>query len=188
MAVVRVKTKMNPEVAQRIREAMRDPMRQAASSIARAAKASIKKRSVSGARSLPGRPPTTIGGRHSLKKSIVYSLTTTKEEAVVGPAYGGTGLTGHYHEFGGSQARKPSAPRKLRMGKPGPVFNSDGAIIWRKIRTRKEMVASQRALDEYTMLNEGRAAKVNVYPQRPFMAPAFVDVMSRQYKNFKIRA
>lgn len=192
---VKVNVKMEKNAERKIRHSMRDPLQQAASSITQAAKASIKNRTISDPPAKPGSPPKTLNGKRGLKRAIMYAMTPTKEEAVIGPAFGGTALTGHYHEFGGVQARKRRIKElnsiyKVRRGKPGPVYRkATNDFIWRKVRTNKELYASRRALSRMYAINlvDGKKRTVNVYPQRPFMNPAFTAIMSRHYQNFKIR-
>ena len=161
------------------------PLQQAASAIARSAKASIKKSAKKHAQ--PGRPPYTRGQRRSLKKSIMYYVDKKAGWAIIGPSGYATGQTGHFHEFGGAQSIKGKR-RKYEIGKTGPVDIRDDyvtkpgrlknissrltekGVVFTKLTTPR-MVQNARKLDRELWPDAEKWHK-RIYPKRPFMWPA----------------
>ncbi len=168
------------------------PLQQAASAIARSAKASIKKSAKKYAR--PGQPPNTRGQRRSLKKSIMYYVDKKAGWAIIGPSGYATGQTGHFHEFGGAQNVKGKrnsyvhdgvGPIDFRDGYTNPTYSTSKALAGRKFARNKggykgivfarlktpEMVRRAKAIDR-TLWPDAEKWHKRIYPKRPFMWPA----------------
>ncbi len=185
--MIKASTKINMNTASLARKAkwaMASPLQKAASLITRSAKGSIKKSAKK--YSAPGQPPYTRGGQRSLKKSIMYHVDKVAGQAIAGPAGFVTGLTGHYHEFGGVQALKGKR-KHYQLGGIGPITKrsgyttprgnrtgssrpSDAGIVFAPLKTPK-MVMRARALD-HRYWPDAEKLRRRIYKQRPFMWPA----------------
>jgi hypothetical protein len=161
------------------------PLQQAASTIARSAKASIKKSAKK--YSQPGQPPNTRGQRRSLKKSIMYYVDKKAGWAIIGPSGYVTGQTGHFHEFGGAQSIKGKR-HKYELGSVGPIDTREGyvtkqgrlkkgaprltatGVVFAKLKTQR-MVQEARKIDR-TLWPDAEKWHKRIYPKRPFMWPA----------------
>ena len=185
--MIKVSTKINMNTAALTRKAkwaMASPLQKAASLITRSAKGSIKKSAKK--YSVPGQPPYTRGGPRSLKKSIMYHVDKTAGQAIAGPSGFVTGLTGHYHEFGGVQALKGKR-KHYKLGGVGPVTKRAGyttprgkrsgsrlldsaGIVFAPLKTPK-MVMRARALDHRYWPDADKLRR-RIYKQRRFMWPA----------------
>lgn len=185
--MIKASTKINMNAAYLARKAkwaMASPLQKSASLIARSAKASIKKSAKK--YSAPGQPPHTRGGPRSLKKSIMYHVDKTAGHAIAGPSGFVTGLTGHYHEFGGVQALKGKR-KHYKLGGVGPVTKRAGyttpkrkytrsrrwysaGIVFARLKTPK-MVMRARALD-HRYWPDAEKMRKRIYKQRSFMWPA----------------
>lgn len=190
--MIKAKAKVDADAAnlarkleRRARWAAASPIQKSISAIARSAKASIKK-SAKGKYSSPGQPPRTRGGSRSLKKAIMYHVDKRAGTAIAGPTAFMTALTGHYHEFGGTQY-KISKRKKYNLGGIGPVpkrswYKATAGkeeeapitkedVVFIKLKTQR-MVDRARDVDKKVWPNAGRKVIRRIYSKRSFMWPA----------------
>lgn len=170
---------------------MTPPLQRGASMIARSAKASIKKSGKKHSR--PGQPPYTRGKSHSLKKSIMYHVDKAVGQAIIGPSGYKTGLTGHFHEFGGVQRIKGRRNSYVHDG-AGPLDVRDGyvnpskskhpllrgvkfsrrnaiqGVVFGKLKTSKQVRRAQYI--DKLLWPDAEKWRRRIYPQRRFMWPA----------------
>lgn len=186
--MIKAKTKFTMDakgLEKRARWGMHSPLQKAASLIARSAKASIKKNTKKHAPA--GSPPYTRGQGRSLKKAIMYDVDKSAGQAIIGPSGYATGMTGHFHEFGGVQVLKGKR-KHYQLGGTGPVARRSGyttpnakktragtipqatGVVFARLKTPK-MVFRARYLDQLIWPSADNLRR-RIYKRRTFMWPA----------------
>jgi hypothetical protein len=196
MITAQVKAKLNAKtLARKAWRSTASPLQQAASMVARSAKASIKVTQQDAAPT--DQAPHTRGKGKSLKKAIRYHVDKQAGQALIGPAASGTGITGHYHEFGGVQMLRGKR-RRYKLGGIGPIDERQdyetpqgklrarvpGAenIAFARLKTPR-MVMRAYLLDR-EIWGDVETPSPRIYPKRPFMWPAVIKNQQQLIKLF----
>ncbi len=116
MIGMKVKTRSDVQkVLRKVRRANIVTLGHAGAALRLTARRSIRRRK---GPSAPGTPPHTHTG--ALRSSIVYSVEKHADRVVIGPAFGGVGLSGALHEFGGR--RRARRRGRAARYKPRPFM------------------------------------------------------------------
>jgi len=187
-----------------VRKAMRKSaptsLKRAGAYVRAVAKNSLKRRKDPDKHSPAGSPPFDHGGGNhamtSLKKSVLFSLESSKRSVVVGPTYikGGLGNVARLHEFGGSKTIKAmnmkDYNRVFKVGDRGPITSknfkggtdravrittlrdplSGNRVVYIRLRTAEQAKHATR-LNKRLRRAYAKTKIVN-YKARPFMGPA----------------
>jgi hypothetical protein len=172
---IRVRTRTDiPRVLRRVRNANITSLKHAGGVIRLTARRSIRRKPYrfktlpSGAKVLytqhapAGRPPYSHTESHEfwgLRESIMFHVTPSRDNVIIGPRYSGAERIGHLHEFGGTRKNKRSR------------------LVLAMLRKRERW-----SLDRYERERKRRVAMR--YPKRPFMGPALMKIKDRLPKHW----
>jgi hypothetical protein len=178
-------------------KAQRRALNRAGATIRTIAKRSMRPRKL-GIASAPGQPPhrhRNKGGKgvsEGLYKSILYGYDAATESVVIGPSstWGpGVHRLMETHEFGGAERKKNARRRIRKVGVSGEVrigktrssktakntLRGNVNVTYAKIRTQRQATLANRINAELY----GPTILHSVYPPRPTMGPALMQVAPR---------